>query len=146
MSSRPAATRVTTIACMRYQDASKAIDFLCSAFGFERQLVVPGAGNEIMHAQLTFGNGMIMLGTDREDDFGKLMTTPTQVDNRCTQSLYVIVQDADAHHDQAVAAGAQVLVPLKDEDYGGRGYTCRDLEGHVWTFGTYDPWAEVTPS
>ena len=58
-----------------------------------------------------------------------------------TQSPYVIVPDADAHHALAVAAGAKVVYPLKDEDYGGRGYSCLDPEGHLWNFGTYDPWA-----
>ena len=53
----------------------------------------------------------------------------------------LIVADADAHHARAVAAGARVVYPLKDEDYGGRGYSCLDPEGHLWNFGTYDPWA-----
>jgi len=54
----------------------------------------------------------------------------------------VIVDDADKHCARAVAAGAEILLPLEDADYGGRGYSCRDPEGHVWNFGTYDPWAE----
>ena len=54
-------------------------------------------------------------------------------------SIYVIVDDADAHHDRAVAHGAEVVFPLKDEDYGGRDYTARDPEGNLWSFGTYRP-------
>jgi uncharacterized glyoxalase superfamily protein PhnB len=90
--------------------------------------------------RLTLGNGMIMLGSARDDEFGKLMKTPAQVGGASTQGSYIIVPDADAHHARAVAAGAKVVYPLKDEDYGGRGYSCLDPEGNVWSFGTYDPW------
>ena len=126
---------------LRYHDAPAAIDWLCKAFGFERHLVVPGENGTIAHAQLTFGNGMIMLGTARDDDFGKLQKPPRDVGGVGTQSPYVIVPDADAHHARAVAAGAKVVMPLEDKDYGGRGYGCLDREGHLWNFGTYDPWA-----
>ena len=63
-----------------------------------------------------------------------------------TQSPYVIVADADAHYARAKAAGAEIVMDIKDEDYGGRGYSCRDPEGHVWNFGTYDPWAPAKPT
>jgi uncharacterized glyoxalase superfamily protein PhnB len=53
----------------------------------------------------------------------------------------VIVPDADAHYERAKAAGAAIVYDIRDEDYGGRGYSCRDPEGHLWNFGTYDPWA-----
>jgi uncharacterized glyoxalase superfamily protein PhnB len=51
------------------------------------------------------------------------------------------VDDADAHYARAAAAGAEIVLDIVDEDYGGRGYSCRDPEGHLWNFGTYDPWA-----
>jgi uncharacterized glyoxalase superfamily protein PhnB len=127
------------IPTLRYRDAAAAIDWLCRAFGFERHLVVPGEGGTIAHAQLTFGNGMIMLGSARDDAFGRLQRTPAEVGGVGTESPYIIVADADAHHARAVAAGAEVVYPLKDE-HGGRGYSCRDPEGHLWNFGTYDPW------
>ena len=135
-------TQVSVIPTMRYRDAPAAIDWLCRAFGFERHLVVPDEAGGIAHAQLTFGNGMIMLGSQRDDDFGKLQKTPAEVGGIGTQSAYIIVADADAHHDRAVAAGAKVVYPLFDADYGGRGYYCLDPEGRLWSFGTYDPWAE----
>jgi uncharacterized glyoxalase superfamily protein PhnB len=128
------------IPTMRYRDAAAAIDWLCRAFGFERHLVVPDEHGGIAHAQLTLGEGMIMLGSARDDAFGKLQRTPGDVGGVGTQSPYVVVPDADAHHARAVAAGATVVYPLTDEDYGGRGYSCRDPEGHLWSFGTYDPW------
>ena len=57
-----------------------------------------------------------------------------------TVSLYVVVEDPDAHHERAVAAGASVVRPLEDMDYGSREYSVRDPEGNLWSFGTYDPY------
>jgi len=136
-------TVATVIPTLRYKDAPAAIDWLCRAFGFERHLVVPGDGHTIAHAQLTFGNGMIMLGSARADEFGRLQKTPAEVGGVGTGSPYVVVDDPDAHHAKAVAAGAKVVIELKTEDYGGRGYSCLDPEGHLWSFGSFDPWAEA---
>ena len=134
-------TKANIIPAMRYHDAPAAIEWLCKAFGFEKHLVVPGEDGSIAHAQLTFGNGMIMLGSARDDAYGKLVKTPRDLHGASTQSPYVIVADADVHYRRAVAAGARIVMDIKDEDYGGRGYTCLDPEGHVWNFGTFDPWA-----
>ncbi len=133
-------TTTTVIPAMRYNDAPAAIEWLREAFGFEEHLVVPGEDGAIAHAQLVFGNGMIMLGSTRDDEFGKLQKPPSDLGGAGSQSCYVIVEDADAHYARAVAAGAEIVVEIQDEDYGGRGYSCRDPEGHLWNFGTYDPW------
>jgi uncharacterized glyoxalase superfamily protein PhnB len=135
-------TRVTVIPTLRYKDAAAAIDWLCTAFGFEKHFVVPGDEGTIAHAQLTFGNGMIMLGSARDDEFGKLQTPPSALDGTVSQSPYIIVEDVDKHCAQAVATGAKVVMAPKDEDYGGRVYSCRDPEGNLWNFGNYDPWTE----
>lgn len=137
-------TRASVITTLRYRDAGRAVDWLCRAFGFEKHLVAAGDDGAIAHAQLTFGNGMVMIGPLRDDAFGKLVTVPQAAGGRSTQSAYVVVADADAHHARAVAAGAEVVFPLFDADYGGRGYACHDPEGHLWNFGTYDPWAAPT--
>lgn len=128
------------IPSLRYKNAPAAIDWLEKAFGFERHLVVPGPDDTIAHAQLKLGTGMIMMGSEKKDEFGKLVAAPDG-DKPTPQALYVVVKDADAVHDRAKTAGAEILMPLTDQDYGGRDFTCRDLEGHVWSFGTYDPWA-----
>lgn len=136
----------SVIPTMRYEDAPAAIEWLCRAFGFRKHLVVPGERGQILHAQLAFGNGMIMLGSaSNEGEFGKYVRTPRHTGGIGTQSAYVVVQDADAHYARAVAAGARIVIDVKDEDYGGRGYSCRDPEGHLWNFGTYDPWIEDPP-
>lgn len=140
--SAPMKTTATIVPGLRYQDAPKAIDWLCRAFGFEKHLVVPNDDGTIAHAQLTFGNGMIMLGSAGKhgNTYDELVKPASESGATPTQGLYVIVEDADAHLARARAAGAEILIDVQDEHYGGRDYTCRDPEGNVWTFGTYDPW------
>jgi uncharacterized glyoxalase superfamily protein PhnB len=142
MSSLAKDTRATIIPCLRYRDAPKAIEWLCRTFGFEKQLVVPNPDGTIAHAQLSFGNGMIMLGSvlEVETEFGRLIKQPDEIGGFETQSAYVVVSDADEIYARAKAAGAEIVIEIKDEDYGGRDFSCRDLEGHLWNIGTYDPW------
>ena len=134
-------SKSTAIPCLRYRDAPAAIDWLCRAFGFERHLVVPDDAGGIVHAQLALGGGMIMLGSVRANDYGFLMKQPDEVGGAQTQSSYLVVADPDAVHARAVAAGARIALAIKDEDYGGRGFSCYDPEGHLWSIGSYDPWA-----
>ena len=84
-----------------------------------------------------------MLGSALKSEFDSLQKPPSALGEAVSQSSYIIVVDADKHYARAVAAGAEIVMEIKDEDYGGRGYSCRDLEGHVWSFGSYDPWAEA---
>jgi uncharacterized glyoxalase superfamily protein PhnB len=131
---------------LRYEDAPAAVEWLCDAFGFEKHLVVPGQAGEILHAQLKLGSGMVMLGSaTRDNEYGHYVQPPAAAGGIATQGIYAVVSDADAHCRRALAAGARIVIDLKDEDHGGRSYTCRDPEGHVWTFGTYDPWIEDPP-
>ena len=126
---------------LRYSDAAAAIEFLCETFGFARHLVVPGPEGSIRHAQLTLGDGMIMLGSAQNRDFGPLVKTPREV-GASTQSAYVIVPEIDAHYRHAKAAGAEIVLEIQDAYYGGRLYFALDPEGNLWHFGSYDPWAE----
>jgi uncharacterized glyoxalase superfamily protein PhnB len=133
MTSTAKNTRATVIPCLRYRDAPKAIEWLCSVFGFEKQLVVPNEDGTIAHAQLSFGNGMVMLGSvlKVDNEFGRLTRQPVEMGGMETQSPYLIVSDADAVYQRARTAGAKIEIEIKDEDYGGRGFSCRDLEGHL---------------
>jgi uncharacterized glyoxalase superfamily protein PhnB len=131
------------IPTMRYRDPKAAVDFLCRAFGFERHFIVDDGKGGVEHAELSFGRGMIMLGSVRSDVFGKLMAQPDEIGGRETTAPYIIIDDAaiEAHYARAMQAGAKIVMELEEQDYGGRNYTCRDPEGHVWSFGSYDPWA-----
>jgi uncharacterized glyoxalase superfamily protein PhnB len=132
----------TIIPAMRYRNAPAAIEWLCQAFGFEKHLVVPEENGVIAHAQLTWGNGMMMLGSVRDNEYGKRIKQPDELGGIETQAPYVVVEDADGHYARAVTAGAEIVTEVADASYGGRGYSCRDLEGHLWSFGSYDPWSE----
>src|SRR5262245_52506961 len=130
----------TIVPTLRYRDVAAAIAWLCEAFGFEKHLVVPGESGSIRYAELTFGGGMIMLGPVEDSAFGGLMTQPADAGGAETQICYLYVPDAAVHCARAKAAGAEIVLDIEEEDGGARGYSCRDPEGHVWNFGTYDPW------
>ena len=83
---------------------------------------------------------MIMLGSTRDDEYGKLQAPLGDVDAPVSQSVVIIISDVDAHHAQAKAAGSRIIIPPEDQPYGGRLYCCRDPEGNLWSFGSYDPW------
>jgi uncharacterized glyoxalase superfamily protein PhnB len=120
----------TIFPSLRYRDAPRAIDFLVEAFGFTRGMVVENDDGTIAHAELSYGDGMVMLGTDREDG------DASHVGNGW---MYVVVEDADAHYARARAAGAEIVRELEEQDYGSRDYSARDFEGNLWSFGTYRP-------
>lgn len=132
------------IPTMKYQNAKAAIEWLCRVFGFEKHLIVQGENDTIAHAQLTFGHSMIMLGSVSHDEYGKLIQTPININGMNTQASYVIVENIEEHYEKAVREGAEIVIEIKAEEYGGSVYTCRDLEGHIWNFGSYNPWDELS--
>lgn len=122
---------------LRYDDAPAAIDFLQRAFGFEAKLVVPGDDGTIAHAQLALAGGVVLVGSARPDTTLGL-GSPEKRGSR-SSGVYVCVADPDAHHARATAAGAEIIMPLVNQEYGSREYAARDPEGYVWCFGTYQP-------
>lgn len=136
----PADTTSTVIPCLCYRDAHAAIEWLCKAFGFGRHAVYEDGNGGVAHAQLVFGNGMIMLSSARSDGFGRHIAQPAEIGGRESQCPCVIVADCKAHYERAKAAGAEIIQEYAEQEYGGAGYACRDPEGHLWWFGSYDPW------
>lgn len=117
-----------------YDDAKAAIRTLTQGLGFTEEAVYEGAGGSVLHAELSCGNGRVMLGSKgREGVFATAMREagPTGV--------YVVVDEVDDHYARAVAHGVEILMPPTDQDYGSRDYMARDAEGNVWSFGTYAP-------
>lgn len=136
------AAGVTVIPGLRYADAVAAVEWLCTAFGFHKHMVVAGPDDTIAHAQLTYGRGMVMLGSGGGDSvYDTLVRPPGEAGGIVTASVYVVVEDVEAHHAQAKAAGADVVMAPVDQHDAGLMYTCRDPEGNVWSFGVYDPFA-----
>jgi uncharacterized glyoxalase superfamily protein PhnB len=123
-----------------YDDAVAAIAWLCHAFGFTKRMVVLGPNGTVLHAELSLGAGVIMVGSSRPEE-GRV--SPRQLP-ATSQGLCVHVDDPDAHCAQAKACGATITRELRDEEYGSRGYMAKDLEGHSWFFGNYRPGAYWT--
>ncbi|MFI6928762.1 VOC family protein [Streptomyces sp. NPDC050287] len=120
-----------------YKDAKAAIRQLTEAFGFTELSVYESDENGadvVMHAELVQGNGAIMVGSK-----GRGGVFDTAMKDAGTTGVYVVVDDVDAHHRRAVEHGAEILMPPTDQDYGSRDYMARDIEGNVWSFGTYTP-------
>ena len=128
---------------LRYRNAPAAIEWLCRVFGLRKNLVAPDESGGIAHAQLSFGDGMMMLGSVRDNEWGHFIKQPDEISGTATQSIYLVVPDADVTYERAKNAGAEILIPVRDEEYGGRSFSCRDFEGHLWTIGTYDPWGSA---
>jgi uncharacterized glyoxalase superfamily protein PhnB len=128
------------IPSFKYRDAPRAIEFLCAAFGFEKHVVYEGENGAIDHAQLKLGPDFIMLGSARNDEAWP-SKTPSDLGG-ATGGVYVVLErdeDIDAHCVRARAAGAQIIREPNSPDYGGRSYSAADLEGYLWSFGSYRP-------
>jgi uncharacterized glyoxalase superfamily protein PhnB len=134
--------RPAVVPVLRYRNLPAAIDWLCRAFGFERHRVTVDGDGTLLFAQLTFGSSLIMISPVGASAFDMLMRQPDEVGWVETQVCYFFVPDAHAHCARARAAGAEIVFNVEDRANGGRCYSCRDLEGHLWNFGTYNPWAQ----
>lgn len=85
---------------------------------------------------------MIMLGSVRESAYDKLIKIPAEVGDFNTQTPYIIIKEIDDHYQHAKESGAKIVLDLEEQDHGGKPYTCRDPEGYLWNFGSYDPWED----
>ena len=126
-----------------YDDAGRAIDWLCKAFGFEVQLKVEGEGGRIEHSELVLGGGLVLVSSPADGEKAAKYPwrrTPPQVGGGNTQNMFVYVDDVEAHCARARAAGATIVTEPTTSDYGedywsDRTYECEDLGGHHWWFG-----------
>jgi uncharacterized glyoxalase superfamily protein PhnB len=123
-----------------YQDAAAAIDWLCKAFGFEIRLKIEGDNGRILHSELTYGEGLIMVSQESPDSprgWQSTMRSPKSLNGATTQSIMFFVDDADAHCAHARKHGASIAEEPATHDYGedhwtDRSYGALDLEGHIW--------------
>ncbi len=135
-------TATSIIPCLTYEDADQAVEWLCEAFGFVKHQLHKTDDGLVVHAELKLGQTMIMMGSHQyKSPFGKLIKHPREIGGFETQSPYIVIPDIDAHYARAVNHGAEIVIDLRSEDYGGKNYSCYDPEGHLWNFGSYDPWA-----
>jgi uncharacterized glyoxalase superfamily protein PhnB len=129
------------IPSVRYVDAHAAIAWLERVFGFTRHAVYDGPDGTVAHAELRFGNGMIMLGSATNPSPLKHMyATPAEIDGRVTSPLYLVAADCEPVWQRAQAAGARIVMELREMEYGGKAFSVLDPEGYLWSVGEYDPW------
>jgi uncharacterized glyoxalase superfamily protein PhnB len=131
-----------------YRDPKAALAWLERVFGFEPSMIIVDADDNLVHSQMTFGDGMIMVGTEWTDEH----RSPASIGGKNTQSVHVqLDEDVDAYCARAKAAGAEIIVEPGTQFYGDRTFRARDLEGHIWTFAqtvqemTPDQWDAAMP-
>ena len=113
-----------------YQDPKAALAWLEKAFGFELSMLLEDAEGNLVHSQMAFGNGYVMIGQEWSADH----KSPMSVGGKNTQTTSIEIEtDIDAHFERAKAAGAVIDAAPETQFYGDRTYRCRDLEGHIWT-------------
>ena len=115
---------------LRYRDPQAALEFLERAFGFEKVAAHTDDAGRIVHAEMRWGDSMVMFGLQRDDVFGEHVGQGR---------IYATCEDPDALCARATGAGAEIVRPLEDQDYGSRDFSVRDPEGNTWSFGTYEP-------
>jgi uncharacterized glyoxalase superfamily protein PhnB len=120
---------------LHYRDPDAALEWLKRTFGFEEKAVYRSDDGRIQHAELRLGDGVVMFGGMPTDAQGSVPTTPPI-------TIYAVVSEPDAHYQRSRHGGADIVRELADQPYGSREYSARDLEGNLWSFGTYDPYAE----
>lgn len=135
---QPVATsrRPSFSSALCYRNPKAALDWLERAFGFERFIVVTTPDGDIAHAEMKFGDGIVMIGGAWAD----FIASPEDTGDRNTQNVHVHLPDdadIDAHCERARAAGAEILQAPADQFYGERVYRARDPGRHVWTFGKH---------
>lgn len=122
-----------------YEDAPRMIEWLCDTFGFAKRVVYADDKGGIAHAELTLGDGMIMLGSPRDNAFNRLQSTP-KVLRGVSQSPYIVVDDAQAVFDRVALAGGMIVGEMQHNTESGDTFFCYDPEGYLWCIGTYNPW------
>lgn len=139
----------TVIVGMSYRSAPQSVDWLCRVFGFEKRAVHPGSNNAIMHAELMLGGGMLMIGSQKDDEYPRLSKHPDEIGGAETRGANLVVDDADGTgarttrctpqvYARAKAVGAEMPSDIQAKPYGGLAFTCRDLEWRIWNVGTYN--------
>jgi uncharacterized glyoxalase superfamily protein PhnB len=131
---------VGVIPALRYREADRAIEWLKQALGFCECAVYRDDKGTVIHAELDYGNGMIMLGTAGANTQTADWYRQPDEAGGLTASVYLLVRDCMPVYESARAANAEFVQDLETKDYGGKAFTVRDPEGQIWSVGEYNPW------
>ena len=131
-----------TVPILRYQDAKKSIVWLCKTFGFEVFLEVAGKNEAVEHARLVLGDSMVMIASfGRDGDFENSFVSPVEVGG-VTQCTSIYVEDPENIYKMVIEAGAEIIDKLAEYQFGGRTFSCKDIESNVWIFTSHNPWGK----
>ena len=125
----------------RYKNCQEAITWLCDNLGFSK-VVVHESDGVVHHALLRIENGMIMISSSGKSDFDQYVCPPSELGNKNTQSAYIYIPKIEEHYKQILNKKVEVVLPMTEEPHG-KGFTCRDPEGYLWSFGNYNPWDNI---
>jgi uncharacterized glyoxalase superfamily protein PhnB len=131
---------------LRYRNVDGAINWLSKAFGFEVLTVERDEDGYATYAELSFGSTILMIGAVSGFEIDRYMKQPDDIGGAETQCCYYVVDDLVTHYNRARTAGCEIVIGIQNRPNGGRAFTCRDPEGHLWCFGTYDPWQQHKPA
>ncbi len=142
----PSSNLVSVIPSVLYRVANAGITWLVAVLGFREHSVYRDKSGVVEHAELLFGEGgMLMLGTaGRNPETAAWNALPRELDGKSTGGVYLIVPDCTPVWERAQAAATEVLMPLRTMDYGGQAFTVRDMDGHIWSLGEYNPWSVLS--
>ncbi|HEV7851492.1 MAG TPA: VOC family protein [Mycobacterium sp.] len=115
-------------------DAAAAIDFYVKAFGAVEVGRVPGPDGKLVHAALAINGSTVMLNDDFPEMSGGKSMTPKALGGSPV-TIHLVVTDVDAKFQQAIDAGASVVMPVDDQFWGDRYGVLRDPFGHQWSMG-----------
>ncbi len=137
--------RPALLPLIRYREPERAIDWLKETFGFEARCVATQPDGSFAYAHLAIGDDLIMVTSTRATSSEILSNPPKHAAERASQDCYFVIDNVLAHFTRAKGGGAEIVLDMKAYEAGGYRYACRDLEGHLWTFGSYDPWHDARP-
>jgi uncharacterized glyoxalase superfamily protein PhnB len=141
MGTKPTVRESTVTPMISYEDPAAALEWLAKAFGFRERRRMQGEDGRITHAEMEIGDDVVMLANPSPAYRGPRRHAETCADARAwldnpfvVDGYHVMVDDVDAHAARSAGAGARILRPPADQDYGERIYVAEDLEGHRWMF------------
>ncbi|ARE39648.1 Glyoxalase family protein [Rhodovulum sp. P5] len=129
------------IPARRYRNPEAALAFLAGVLGLDEHAVYRDEYGALVHAELRIGDGVVMIGPWGRGAFDDHMIDPKDTGGRETTTIYAVIPDVADRYERAKDAGAEIVLPYDAHDHGGHSFSVADPEGHMWTFGDYDPLA-----
>lgn len=132
------------IPLIRYRNVTEAVHWLTRCLGFKTYNIVKDSDGTIAYAELSYGHGVIMVGPVGHSTLDKILRQPHEINGVNTQCCYVVPEDIMSHYRKTCEEGAEIVLELSEHNNGEHTYVARDIEGHLWNFGTYKPWKRST--